>query len=172
MKISGFICRESDFISWNFPNIFGSNKILSRLLAPKRAVLYTILNNYKILYGEDPFRELRVSKNLLKSSISDILKSFVMNFLLAMGALFIAPLYRKAYQYSMEAIKWSLLAYSYATNKTPSILKLVRDLKNKLPAIYSIHQDKNPEVQPTSPLFYLETLRIVLKLHLLSLTKA
>jgi len=116
MYVSGFLTRKSDFLNWNFPRIFGLNRIMAKILAPANAVKYTIMKRYRVIYGEDLVKKL----SLPEVKVSDLIRSLIMNLLLSIGAFIISP-HKESPKYSLEAIKWSIYAATYAIDSKPHL---------------------------------------------------
>ena len=125
MYISGFVTKLEYLLSQKFEKVFNTNTLLSRLLAPSKIVFVNLIRNYKIVIGKDVLRPLIKSNH--QPSVIDLLKSFFMNLLLSLGSIFIS-FKRDSIKYSLEAVKWSILAFSYAMNSPPSIRKSVNIL--------------------------------------------
>ncbi len=119
MFISGFICTLEDFMKKKFHKIFGTSRFMSKLLAPTQVVFRNVLRNYKVLIGKDIFREID-EKEFINYSYKEILKSFLMNLLLAMGAFFIS-FKKESSSFSLESIKWSLMTLAYAADISPKL---------------------------------------------------
>ncbi|UCG01680.1 MAG: hypothetical protein JSW11_18975 [Candidatus Heimdallarchaeota archaeon] len=103
-----FICRFSDFKRRNFNRVFNVNSFMGALLAPQNSVWLSLLSQHRILWGENVFREWETFPIITKY---DLLRSFLMNCLLALGALFLYPLHPQITKFSMEAMKWSLFTW-------------------------------------------------------------
>ncbi len=117
MFMNIFICRYTDFKKRNFAKVFNVNPIIGTLLAPKNSVWISLLKRHKIIYGRSVFQDWLT---LPRISSRDLIKSFVMNSLLALGALVLFPIYKQVIKFSMEAMKWSLFTWSNFNN-LPSI---------------------------------------------------
>ena len=103
-----FVCRFSDFKKRNFIRVFGVNSIMGALLAPQNSVWLSILRQHRIIWGENVFKEWKTLPTITKS---DLIRSFLMNWLLATGALLLYPFYSQIAKFSMEAMKWSLFTW-------------------------------------------------------------
>ncbi|MFX0151246.1 MAG: hypothetical protein ACFFAJ_10725, partial [Candidatus Hodarchaeota archaeon] len=68
----------------------------------------SIQKQHQIIWGEDVFRHWETFPLMTKT---DLVRSFLMNWLLATGALFFYPIYAQSAKFSMEAIKWSLFTW-------------------------------------------------------------
>ena len=110
MFVSHFICKESSFINLNFANIFGTNRLLTTMLAPKGLVLSDLLDHAKVLYGKNILEKI----TKVKVSHSDLLKSLLMNMVLSLGSILLS-LYnpKEAIRFSMESMKWSMYSSYY-----------------------------------------------------------
>jgi predicted nucleotidyltransferase len=115
---SGFVTRRSDFLRSDFTKIFSTNKILTSLIAPKDIVIAGMLSRARTVFGED----LLVVRTPVAIGSGQLLRSLVMNSLLAVGALLISPLTDKSTDLSLEAVKWSLFStYYLAYGDSPGI---------------------------------------------------
>jgi len=106
MIVNFFICKYSEFKARSF-KVFNINPIM-RVFAPKNSVWWSILKQHKVIWGKNVFKEWDSLPQLTKV---DLIQSLIMNWLLAMGALFFYPFYPKIAKFSMEAIKWSLFTW-------------------------------------------------------------
>jgi predicted nucleotidyltransferase len=104
-----FISRFADFKERKFHRVFDINPIIGSILAPKNSVWISLLKQHRILIGQNPFLAWKTTPMV---SLSDIYKSFVMNWLLALGSLAFFPIYAKIAKFSMEAMKWSLFTWT------------------------------------------------------------
>ncbi len=107
MFMNFFLCRLSDFQKRNF-KVFNVNPFISILLAPQNSVWLSLLNQHRIIWGENVFQEWETLPSITKG---DLVRSFVMNWLLATGALVFFPIYPYIAKFSMEAMKWSLFTW-------------------------------------------------------------
>jgi hypothetical protein len=125
MFVSHFLTKEKYCKETNFYKMFKLSELLSFLIAPRRLVLNSVLENNHSLYGP----ELRVIiPEKLTVSVFDMLKSFTMNLFISLFALLIIPFKSlKPIKYQLEAIKWSLRAVNYYifedATSLPSIIK-------------------------------------------------
>lgn len=122
MFVSHFICKESDFINLDFAQIFRTNKLLTSLLAPKGLVLSGLLYHANTLYGKDLLKKV----SPVRVNFTDLLKSMLMNMLLAFGAL-VLSLYKpkEAIRFSMESIKWGMYStYYYALRRSDKLSQI------------------------------------------------
>ena len=103
-----FLCRLSDFKNRHFIRVFSVNPIMGALLAPQNSVWLSLLMQHRIIWGQNVFKEWKTLPNLTKG---DLLRSFLINWLLATGALFIYPYYHHIAKFSMESLKWSLFTW-------------------------------------------------------------
>lgn len=117
---SAFVAEFNAIKKWDFARVFGTSKFMTRLLAPTEAVKFTILNSYRVVYGTDPFDGLKIRKPNYK----EIIRSLLMNLLLACASFILLPLHRETYKFIYEAMKWSLFNYAYVTQQKPHIRKL------------------------------------------------
>ena len=108
-----FICRVSDFKDRNFTKVFNINSIMGGFLAPQNSVWLSLLRQHRIIWGEDVFKEW---KTLPRITRCDLIQSFLMNSLLAIGALFLFPFHSQIAKFSMEAMKWSLFTWRNFSN--------------------------------------------------------
>jgi predicted nucleotidyltransferase len=106
MFVNVFVCRYSDFRERKF-RVFNVNRIMGKL-APQNSVWWSIQNQHKIIWGENVFRHWETFPLL---TLGDLIRSFLMNWLLATGALFFFPFYSQSVKFSMEAMKWSLFTW-------------------------------------------------------------
>jgi predicted nucleotidyltransferase len=118
---SSFVTRRSDFLRSDFTKIFSTNKILTSLIAPKDIVIASMLSHARTVFGED----LLVARTPVTIGSGQLLRSLVMNSLLAVGALLISPLTDKSTDLSLEAVKWSLFStYYLAYGDSPGINRI------------------------------------------------
>lgn len=158
---ASFVTDIEAIKNWKFSSVFNTSEFLTKLLAPREAVKFTILSSYKILYGPDPLGSLDVKT----MSSEELIKSFLMNLLLATASLIILPLNREAYKFIYEAVKWSLFCYAYAARRKPEIEKLLEVLRKTLgKTIDSFAMiRKNGELNPD---FVLHALPLIIKIHI------
>ncbi|MEM3512401.1 MAG: nucleotidyltransferase domain-containing protein [Candidatus Jordarchaeales archaeon] len=120
---SFFVCSEDDLKSGDFPSIFSLSRAMCLLLAPSKLVLGSVIDGAKVVYG---CIQLPPPPKL---SSAQILKSLVMNLILSMAAIIIAPFIKEAAKYSMEAGKWSVMAsYYYTFRKRLPVEKIPQSL--------------------------------------------
>lgn len=112
-----FICRFSDFKNRNFHRVFGVSSVMGTLLAPRNSVWLSLLQQHRVIWGENVFKEWKTIPNMTRG---DLIRSLLMNWLLATGALLLCPFYTQMTKFSMEAMKWSLFTWknSYHPKKT------------------------------------------------------
>ncbi len=122
MFVNIFVCRFSDFKDRRFSKVFNTNPIMSSLLAPKNSVWISILKKHTIIFGKNIFQEWETSP---KIHGSDLIKSFIMNWLLSLGALIFFPIHKQIKKFSMEAMKWSLFTWSNFNNLPETQLKQI-----------------------------------------------
>ncbi|NHJ01014.1 MAG: hypothetical protein EAX86_02680 [Candidatus Heimdallarchaeota archaeon] len=108
MFVNFFACKLSDFQNRCFHKVFGLNRFVSTILAPQTSVWISLWKQHQILWGEDPFKTWL---DIPKFTKLDLYRSFLMNFLLALGSIVLYPLSRSFVKYSMEAMKWSLFTW-------------------------------------------------------------
>jgi predicted nucleotidyltransferase len=113
MFMNIFICRFSDFKKRKFHRVFNVNPIVATLLAPQNSVWISLLKRHQIIYGRSVFKDWVTSPRI---SSSDLIKSFIMNSLLSLGALVFFPIHKQVIKFSMEAMKWSLFTWSNFNN--------------------------------------------------------
>ncbi|MFX1515912.1 MAG: hypothetical protein ACFFC6_06355 [Promethearchaeota archaeon] len=103
-----FICRVSDFKQRNFSKVFNVNSLMGAFLAPKNSVWLSLYRQYRVLWGENAFKEWQTIPIITKR---DFFQSFLMNWFLATGALILYPINSQFAKFSMEAMKWSLFTW-------------------------------------------------------------
>ena len=102
---SWFICTKEDLIDQNFSKITGTNKIIGKIFVPSKLILFNIKREGKIIFG---------NPNILKKIFQpqkierQAIRSFFLNEIIAICALFITPFTKTSIFYSLESIKWSL----------------------------------------------------------------
>ena len=102
------ICYYSDFCRLNFSKVFGVNPLIAYLLAPQASVWISLKQRHKIVLGVDPFTKWIESPKFKKI---DIVRSFLMNSFLAVGALVLGVKVKGTTQFAMESVKWSLYTW-------------------------------------------------------------
>ncbi len=108
MFVNTFVCYRSDFLERKFSNVFGVNPLIARILAPQSSVWISIQKRYRIIWGEDI---IKIWPRELFLTHSDVIRSFLMNILLSLGALVLGIIKSEMCLYSMESIKWSLFTW-------------------------------------------------------------
>jgi predicted nucleotidyltransferase len=103
-----FVCRFSDFQKRNFYKVFNVNSFIGAFLAPQNSVWLSLYRQHRVLWGKNVFQDWQTLPII---SNFDIIRSFLMNCLLATGALFIFPFNPQMAKFSMEAMKWSLFTW-------------------------------------------------------------
>jgi len=124
--VSGFVCKRNDFLLGRFSVIFGVNRLLSLLMAPKSLVLRNLHRSYRVLWGEDLLR----GKEIPTPTTSEIAGTIVMNILQVCGAIALLPLLlignergtarRYVLNSCLEAMKWSIHSCSAWKAAEPS----------------------------------------------------
>jgi predicted nucleotidyltransferase len=107
---SWFITEEQSFMRQDFAKTFGVNPLLSKMLAPSSLIYFNIIREGITIYGENTLFVNSFTKNIWKFSL---LRSFIMNFVEALGALFLTPFNKETSLFAVEAIKWSLFSYNF-----------------------------------------------------------
>ncbi len=127
MFVSHFVCNQSAWEKKSFHEIFGVSKFMAFLLAPGKIVLKNMGNSYITLYGEDVYSLLEI-----KIKIGQLLKSLLMNEVLAICTLILYPFWRNSIKYCMESFKWSIRnSYLYVYDKPASIWNIIRFFENR-----------------------------------------
>ncbi|MCK4848950.1 MAG: hypothetical protein KAT16_08005 [Candidatus Heimdallarchaeota archaeon] len=108
MFINSFVCHYSDIQRRVFHKTFGVNRILAFFLAPQSSVWISLKQRHRILMGIDIFQEWEEEVLL---NTPDIIRSYVMNSLLSLGALSLSALRIEMSRFAMESIKWSLYTW-------------------------------------------------------------
>ncbi len=123
MFISHFVTRKKDFLQGDFAKTFQVNKLLAKVLAPNEIVYGSVLCRARVLYGQDLIKEAKAPN----VTITQLLKSILMNMVTSLFTLFIYPLTRRATLYEMESAKWSYLAaYYYVYHDSPPLPVLIK----------------------------------------------
>jgi len=104
MFVPFFVTREKDILSGKFTRIFNVNRVLAFFLSPKSTVLRSIQNNYRVLWGKDVIKSMKVGTE----SRIDLPKGMFLNLLQSIAAFFMSPFLEEATKYSLEALKWAL----------------------------------------------------------------
>ncbi len=111
MFVSHFLTKRKYWENIIFHKIFKVNRVFSKLFAPKKIVLCSIVANSSIIYGMD-LRQ--IVKDRIEISPLDIIKSTFMNFVISIFSiplLFLKSINSPKYQ--LEAVKWALRASNY-----------------------------------------------------------
>ena len=125
-----FVCRERDLRSLDFERIFGTSKVLSALMAPKKIVLGSVLRTCRTIYGSPP-KGLRPPG---EREALELLRNLMTCFSLAFGAYFLCPLTCLALKYVLEALKWTVYAvFYYSTGGIRPLTKILRALGSRWP---------------------------------------
>jgi hypothetical protein len=122
MFVNSFICYYSDIHKRNFSKTFGVNNILAFLLAPQNSVWISLKQRHRIIMGKDIFQDWEEDVLL---HTSDILRSFMMNSLISLGALVLSVFGAEMSHFAMESIKWSLFTWK---NRQQITSKQIQDL--------------------------------------------
>ncbi len=160
---SFFVCGEEDLEKGKFHAIFSLSRVMCSLLSPSKLVLGSVLDGAKVIYGA---ARLPPSQNPARAQL---IKSLLMNLLLSISALLIAPFTEEAAKFSMEAAKWSAMAsYYYKFKKRLPVKKIPHVLdgwtyKYSLRLLRLRQQYRNdPKLLALTPIF-------TLKIHMLAL---
>jgi len=166
MFVSGFVSRLSELLNMNFSKVFNTNPILSKLLATTRIIFANLMKNYKVLFGKNVLQML--SKQIIEPVPLEVVKSLIMNVILSLGAFFIA-FKKDTIKYSLEAVKWSLMAFCYSLKIPPSIYKAVKILLSF--GLKTLQQIFLPSriYGKYNPILFVLSPYLVLRIHLLSL---
>lgn len=181
MFVSHFITEEENFLQARFSKIFNVNPMLSKLLAPEKLVLLTMLENSTLIYGGD----LRdgVSKMLEGSSLTlTIIKSLFLNIIISLFSILLIPFNQLSpIKYTLEAIKWSLKSVNYyifhTSNSLNEIITKIKSLKtfpsNRAPQDrfykHFLYLRHHPKIDPC---FMVRSPLKILNLHLYALKLA
>ncbi|TXT53769.1 MAG: hypothetical protein BAJALOKI2v1_870005 [Promethearchaeota archaeon] len=125
---SHFFSTEKSWKRGKFHKIFNVNYLFSKLLAPKRLVLGSVIKNSNLLYGEDLRGKI---EDKIKITSFDITKSLIMNSLLSFFSFIIAPFESlSSIKYQLEAVKWSLRASDYYLfESTDTLVRVINRIK-------------------------------------------
>ncbi len=124
MFVNSFLCYQSDIQCRNFYTTFNVNKFFAFFLAPQSSVWISLKKRHKIIMGQDIFKEWHGE---LVVSTSDLIRSFLMNSLLSMGALCLSTLGFDLSHFAMESVKWSL--FTWKNQKRINSTKLIEICK-------------------------------------------
>jgi len=123
-----FVCRESDLRAGRFERIFGTSRLMTKLLAPRGLVLGSALTTFKVIYGK-----ARRPSAPRRSSL-DVLKSLAMCLLLSVGGTLLCAVAREALKYVLEALKWAIYAtHYYLTGEARPLKELASILASRGP---------------------------------------
>ncbi|MCR8453949.1 MAG: nucleotidyltransferase domain-containing protein [Crenarchaeota archaeon] len=159
-----FIAEAKAIKNWEFSKVFNTSVFMTSLLAPKEAVKFTILSAYKVIYGSDPLKDLSIKE----PNHVEIIKSLLMNLLLALASFVLLPLHRETYKFIYEAVKWSLFCYAYSTQRKPVINELLKTFykKSKRDVEGFIATHKNNKLDSRLLLYGIP---MIIKIHIQSL---
>ncbi len=111
MFVSHFLTKRKYWENIIFHKIFKVNRVFSKLFAPKKIVLCSIVANSSIIYGMD-LRQ--IVKDRVEISPFDIIKSVLMNLIISIFSILLLPLKSfNSAKYQLEAVKWALRASNY-----------------------------------------------------------
>lgn len=120
---SFFICSETELLSADFNRIFGVNRVLAALFAPKKLVLNSVLRGSMVVYGKS-YDHVSLTPRI---DYWEIVKSYMLCSLLGLSSMLIMPFTAKADKYIYESIKWSLLnAYYYLKRRIVPFNSMIR----------------------------------------------
>jgi len=123
-----FICRESDLRAGRFERIFGTSRLMTKLLAPRGLVLGSVLTTSKVIYGKAPRPSAPQRTSL------DVLKSLIMCLFLSVGGAVLCSIAGEALKYVLEALKWAIYAtHYYLTGKMRPLKELASILASRGP---------------------------------------
>ncbi|MEX0568320.1 MAG: nucleotidyltransferase domain-containing protein [Candidatus Njordarchaeota archaeon] len=161
-----FVTDIKSIKKWRFQRIFRVSKIMSRILAPRESVKFTIMRSYKVIYGIDPFENIKIEE----PSFVEIIKSFLMNILLAICSLVLLPFHRETYKFVYEAVKWSMFNYAYVSGRRISINRLsqffIKPIKHGIEHFITTRTNGK-----LSPGLLIYSIPAILKIHLTSLNE-
>ncbi|MFX1383722.1 MAG: nucleotidyltransferase domain-containing protein [Promethearchaeota archaeon] len=123
MFISHFLTKKNYWENAIFHKIFRVNEVFAALFAPSKIVLCSVIDNSTLIYGID----LRESvKNNIKIPFYDMIKSIIMNMMIAIFSIVITPFKNlNSIKYELEAIKWALRASNYYSFQDAASLKTI-----------------------------------------------
>ncbi|QEE16510.1 nucleotidyltransferase domain-containing protein [Promethearchaeum syntrophicum] len=131
MFCSYFITRISSWNKNDFAEIFSTNPLLTRLLAPNKIVLDSMRRGTIVLY-----QEINEEINLkpIKESYpkTQLIKSLILNLMTSLGTLFILFLNKKNIKYMLEAVKWSIRSCDFYSTKVINPLSEISETYQKL----------------------------------------
>ncbi|MFO8020059.1 MAG: hypothetical protein R6U96_15650 [Promethearchaeia archaeon] len=144
MFVSNFLTRKSYWQHAKFSRIFQVNKFFSKLFAPRKIVLSSVIDNSNVLYGKD-LRD--IVKRRIKIPPLEMIKSIVMNLMISLFSIFITPIkHLDPMKYQLEAVKWALRASNYYSFKDSESLNVICERFIKL--------EKNKHYKKNARLFY------------------
>ena len=166
MFINSFICYHSDIQGRNFYKTFGVNRILAFLLAPQNSVWISLKQRHRVIMGTDIFQEWE--KEIILNT-SDILRSYVMNSLISLGALVLNVLGAEMSHFAMESIKWSLFTWrnrkKIASKQLQDLCKIYSSAASKIERrTLSTFLEYRKTMKPNNYLLFLAPL-FIFKLH-------
>jgi hypothetical protein len=167
MFVNYFISSSKDFKEKNATRIFSVSTILGWLLAPLKIVLGSSIQNAYTFFGKDLVSDWVPEI----PRATQIIKSLIMNIILVLGSLFIAPVTRTAGKYILEASKWTLYAsYYYLFQESPVISSAIEAFKqmgvsNPFLLRFRYYRHKNS----VNAKFFLENLFQIIKIHIKAL---
>ena len=157
---SWFICTKQDLINQNFSKITGTNKIIGKIFVPSKLILLNIKREGKVIFGNpNILKKITQPKKIEKQ----VIRSFFLNEIIAICALFITPFTKKSIFYSIESIKWSYFLIN-GSKVTESIL--AENLKRNYDLYKKIKSSGN-----FNSILCIKAPVLVLKLHLLAFHK-
>lgn len=144
MFVSNFLTRKNYWEDAKFSRIFQVNIFFSKLFAPRKIVLSSVIDNSNVLYGKD-------LRDIVKEKIHippvEIIKSTIMNLMISLFSIFITPFKSlDPMKYQLEAVKWALRASNYYSFKDSKSLEVICDRFMKL--------EKNRYFRRHSQMFY------------------
>jgi predicted nucleotidyltransferase len=166
MYRSHFIARIEDWNLGRFTEIFNTNWLFTKLLAPENLVLNSVIMGSRIIYGPTT-----LLSHIFPISHFEIIKSFLMTFIIAISVLVILPLNPIYMKYALEALKWAFRAgYFYLFGKSDQfnlILQKFRSLgisSNDIDKFFVLRQNIHRDYP-----FAFTILWLILKIHILCL---
>jgi predicted nucleotidyltransferase len=129
---SHFLTIEKYWKRRSFYRIFNVNYLFSKMFAPKRLVMGSVLKNSTLLYGQDIRGDI---ENKINVTTFDLAKSLIMNLLISFFSFLMTPFESlNSIKYQLEAVKWSLRASDYylfeSTDSLHRVIKRRKILKN------------------------------------------
>jgi predicted nucleotidyltransferase len=119
---SFFIARHSDWLKGDFAAIFGTNRLVTKLLAPDMIVLNSVIAGGRTLYGDPVYLQ-----KTFPIAAGQIIKSLMMDLTIAIGTLAILPLNPQNMKYVLESFKWALRGgYFYLLKKAAPLTTVQR----------------------------------------------